>query len=77
MRKILTFGSVLALLLGVSLAQAGTWHHGKYLPDYGGHGRHMHRDWSGGYGYYGYGGRGHVHSPCWTWDQGHWVWICR
>lgn len=42
------------------------------MQHYGGHGRHMHRDWSG------IGGRGHVHSVCWEWDamQG-WEWVCR
>jgi hypothetical protein len=74
MRKILTSGAVLAAaMLWASLAQAGTWRDGRHLPDYGGHGRHMHRDWSGGY----YGGGGHVHGPCWAWDQGQWVWVCR
>ena len=73
MRKMLTSGAVLAAaMLWASLAQAGTSHHGRYLPDYGGHGRHLHRDWSGGSDYYGQGG-GHVHGPCWVWDQGQWV----
>lgn len=77
MRKILTSGAVLAAaMLWAPLAQSGTSHHGRYLPDYGGHGRHMHRDWSGGSGYYGLGG-GPVHGPCWVWDQGHWVWVCQ
>ncbi len=77
MRKILTSGAVLAAaMLWAPLAQSGTSHHGRYLPDYGGHGRHMHRDWSGGSGYYGLGG-GRVHGPCWVWDQGHWVWVCQ
>ncbi len=75
MRKMLTLGAVLAAaMLWASLAQAGTFHHGRYLPDYGGHGRHMHRDWSG---YYGYGGGMPFSGPCWVWDQGHWVWVCR
>lgn len=69
MSKIPTFGAVLATtMLWASLAQAGTWHHGRYVPDYGGHYRYLHRDWT----YYGYGG-----GPCRVWNQGHWVWVCR
>ena len=76
MRKTLKLSAILAAAtLWVSFAHAGTFHHGRYLPDYGGHGRHQHRDWSGDR--YGYGGGGHVHGPCWVWDQGHWVWNCR
>ncbi len=41
-------------------------------PHIGGHYRHMHRDWSG------IGGRGHVHSICWRWDNVEgWEWVCR
>ncbi len=77
MRKILTSGAVLAAaMLWASMAQAGTWHHGRYVPDYGGHFRYQHRDWSGHH-YYGYGGGRHFGGPCWVWDQGHWVWVCR
>ena len=43
----LKLGAILAAAtLWVSFAHAGTFHHGRYLPDYGGHGRHQHRDWS-------------------------------
>ncbi|PWB90131.1 hypothetical protein C5688_12270 [Methylocystis sp. MitZ-2018] len=74
MRKMLTSGAVLAAaMLWASLAQGGAWSDGQYLPDYGGHSRHGHRDWSGGYG----GRGGHVHGPCWVWNQGQWVWVCQ
>lgn len=78
MRKILKLVTILAAsTLWVLSAQAGTWHHGRYVPDYGGHGRHQHRDWSGGGHYYGYDAGRPVLGPCWVWDQGHWVWACR
>jgi hypothetical protein len=35
----------------------------------GGHGRHMHRDWSTP-------GQ-HRHSVCWHNHYGRWVWVCR
>jgi hypothetical protein len=35
----------------------------------GGHGRHMHRDWSTP-------GQ-HKHSVCWHNHHGKWVWVCR
>ncbi len=35
----------------------------------GGHGRHMHRDWSTP-------GQ-HRHNVCWHLHHGRWVWVCR
>ncbi len=35
----------------------------------GGHGRHMHRDWSAP-------GQ-HRHNVCWHRHHGKWVWVCR
>ena len=35
----------------------------------GGHGRHMHRDWSTP-------GQ-HRHNVCWHLHKGRWVWVCR
>jgi invasion protein IalB len=35
----------------------------------GGHGRHMHRDWSTP-------GQ-HKHNACWHNHHGKWVWVCR
>lgn len=35
----------------------------------GGHGRHMHRDWSTP-------GQ-HRHNVCWHLHHGKWVWVCR
>ncbi len=42
------------------------------MQHYGGHGRHLHRDWSGA------GGRGHMHNVCWQWNELRgWEWFCR
>ncbi len=59
------FAASPALAQDIGREHAGMQH-------YGGHGRHMHRDWSG------VGGRGHVHSICWQWDEMEgWRWVCR
>jgi hypothetical protein len=72
MRKLLFLIAVPALTLVLSApSYAGAYHHGHYHPDYGGHARHSHRDWSDS------AGRGHVHSVCWVHHHGERVWVCR
>jgi len=70
----LSFPLVVSLFIASAPAMAQSEEHREHsaMQHIGGHGRHMHRDWSET------GGRGHVHNICWQWDavEG-WVWTCR
>ncbi len=73
MRKLLLLIAATLLASSVpTMAQENESREHSAMQHYGGHGRHMHRDWSNAYG------RGHVHSVCWQWDNFEgWRWVCR
>jgi hypothetical protein len=70
MRKPLLFAAAIA---AVALPQAARAHNPTRAPDmsahqhYGGHYRHMHRDWSEQTG---------RHNVCWEWTGYEWQWMC-
>ncbi len=66
--------AIAAAMLAASLpalAQENESREHSAMQHYGGHGRHMHRGWSG------VSGGGPVRSVCWIWNGLAWAWVCR